>query len=76
MWRGKTMTKKEKQIVSKAIEELMDEDGDFAHAIDSLCRLIGWSYPVANVGIKGVSIADLIQQGPGLFSIGDNKKEK
>ena len=35
------VTKREKVIIEKAVDQLMADDGDFSRAIDSLLKLVG-----------------------------------
>lgn len=53
------MTKRETEIVKKAIEDLMAENGDFCGAIAGLCRLVGWRYPAGEMQTKSVSWMNL-----------------
>lgn len=41
------MTRREQEKVRKAILAIMHDEGNFAEAIDSLCRMVGWKYPAA-----------------------------
>jgi hypothetical protein len=43
------MTKKEKIIVQKAINELIADNGDFSGAVANLCRLVGWRHPAGEI---------------------------
>ena len=70
------MTRRERKIVSDAIDAIMAEDGDFAGAINALCGLVGQTYPVATVKMVSASIHELIRGEPSLFSAGLDEKDK
>ena len=60
------MTKQEKVIVEKAINNLLAEDGNFSGAIGSLCRLIGKKYAIDELyrsgQVESTSVADLSKE--------------
>ena len=46
--------------IRQAIDELMNDDGDFVKAVGDLCALVGWAYPAANEKPTLTTVADLI----------------
>jgi len=72
---GEDMTKREKVIVTAAIEELLADDSDFVSAVNSLCKLVGIRWLLAEAfergEIKQTTVADMVKRGASLFKVGE-----
>jgi hypothetical protein len=65
------MTKREQKIVLDAVNDIMDDDGDFSKGIDSLLKLCGGRYPAYLIRkeIEFVSFAEIAKRGNSKFSV-------
>ena len=67
------MTKRERQLVVRCINDLMQEDGEFDRAIDTLIKLAGDArgYPTYTAAkhLRPTTFADIVAKGPSTFRI-------
>jgi hypothetical protein len=65
------MTKREREIILKAVDCIMDDEGDFEKGIHILLKLCGGRYPAYEIrkNLKSITLSEIACRGNQKFSV-------